>query len=277
MMKTILIHCDGARSVSHRLAVATDVARRCDAVLTAVYAKAPFEPPSVAGKRSDLDSLFRAHEHGVARDQAVARTAFHEALAGDSLTAEWHSHDGHADEVLVRCSRYADLVVVGQPEPDGRWPIPRDLPESVATMGARPVLVVPYAGARKPVGETVILCWNGSRESARAASDALPFLKTATKVVLLLVGPETSGLGHDPESGALVAGWLARHGVKVMVQRDAAPDADVGEIILSRAAAHDADLIVMGLYGHSRMRETVLGGVSRTMLSSMNVPLLMSH
>jgi nucleotide-binding universal stress UspA family protein len=272
-MKTILTHCDGRKSVSHRLAVATDVARRFDAAITAVYAKAPFDPPPIARKHADLDSLSRAHEDGVAADQAVARAAFHEALAGDSLTAEWHSHEGHADRVLVRRSYYADLVIVGQFEPGGQRSIPGVLPELVAIMGGRPVLVVPYAGARRPIGENVILCWNGSRESARAAADALPFLKIAKKVVVLIVEPTASG----PGPGTQVAGWLLRHGVKVMVQRDAASDADVGEIILSRAATHDADLIVMGLYGHSRMRETVLGGVSRTMLSSMNVPVLMSH
>jgi nucleotide-binding universal stress UspA family protein len=141
----------------------------------------------------------------------------------------------------------------------------------------RPVLVVPQIGAPSTVGKTVMLCWNASRESARAAADALPFLQAAEKVVILIVDPEVSADGHGQEPGADVAIWLARHGVKVTVQRDIAADAQIGEIILSRAADHGADLIVMGIYGHSRLREIVLGGVSRTMLSSMTVPGLMSH
>jgi nucleotide-binding universal stress UspA family protein len=105
----------------------------------------------------------------------------------------------------------------------------------------------------------------------------MPFLKAASEVVVLIVDPKTSGNGHGAEPGADVATWLARHGVKVTVQRDVAADSDIGNVILSRAADLDVDLIVMGAYGHSRMRELVMGGVSRTLLSSMTVPVLMSH
>jgi nucleotide-binding universal stress UspA family protein len=135
---------------------------------------------------------------------------------------------------------------------------------------------MPFIGA-KPPGKIVLLCWNASREAARAAADALPFLKAAQKVIVLVVNPTVSAEGHGAEPGADAAAWLARHGVKVIVQRDVAPDADVGGVILSRAADHDADLIVMGIYGHSRMREMVLGGASRTLLASMTVPVFMSH
>jgi nucleotide-binding universal stress UspA family protein len=122
-----------------------------------------------------------------------------------------------------------------------------------------------------------MLCWNASRESARAAADALPFLAAAEKVVVLVVDPRSSAGGHGAEPGADVATWLARHGVKVTVQRDVAADADIGGVILSRAADHGADLIVMGIYGHSRVREMILGGASRSLLSSMTVPVLMAH
>ena len=94
---------------------------------------------------------------------------------------------------------------------------------------------------------------------------------------MLVVDPKSSSDRHDGERGTDIATWLARHDVKVTVQHDVAPDADVSDIILSRAADHDVKLIVMGLYGHSRLREMVLGGVSRTLLSSMTVPVLMSH
>jgi nucleotide-binding universal stress UspA family protein len=122
-----------------------------------------------------------------------------------------------------------------------------------------------------------MLCWNASRESARAASDALPFLAAAEKVVVLVVDPRSSAGGHGAEPGADVAKWLTRHGVKVTVQRDVAADADIGGVILSRAADHDVDLIVMGMYGHSRMREMVLGGASRSLLASMTVPVFIAH
>jgi nucleotide-binding universal stress UspA family protein len=122
-----------------------------------------------------------------------------------------------------------------------------------------------------------MLCWNGSREAARAASDALPFLKKADKAVLLTIDPKSVDEGGEAIPGLEAADWLARHGAKVTVQRDTAADTDVGAVILSRAADLDVDLIVMGIYGHSRMRELVLGGVSRTLLASMTAPLLISH
>jgi nucleotide-binding universal stress UspA family protein len=123
----------------------------------------------------------------------------------------------------------------------------------------------------------VLVCWNASREAARAAADSLPLLKAAEKVIVLAVDPATPHAGHGPEPRADVAAWLSRHGVKVTVQRDVAPDSDVGGVILSRAADHGADLIVMGIYGHSRLREMVLGGASRTLLHSMTVPVFMAH
>jgi nucleotide-binding universal stress UspA family protein len=167
--------------------------------------------------------------------------------------------------------------VLGQADPDDPAGSRNDLPEAVALATGRPVLVVPRIGALSRVGKTVMLCWNASRESARAAADALPVLRAADQVIVLVVDPEVSAEGHGPEPGADVAAWLARHGVNVTVQRDVAADTQVGEAILSRAADHDVDLIVMGLYGHSRLREMVLGGVSRTLLSSMTVPVLVSH
>ncbi len=169
------------------------------------------------------------------------------------------------------------LIVVGQHDPDQQVPTPSDLPETVALATGRPTLVVPHIGAQKSLGKTILLCWNASRESARAASDALPLLSAAEKVVVLVIDPRSSPTGHGAEPGADVAAWLARHGVKVTVQRDVAADTDVGSVILSRAADHDADLIVMGIYGHSRMREMVLGGASRTLMASMTVPVLMAH
>lgn len=275
--KTILVHCDGAKPVAHRLAVAADLACRFDAVLLGLHARAPFEPPLFVGKSFEMGRFVQAHRQHVMEDGSAALLAFEQASRCKPFVAEWRSLNGRADQVMVRCSHYADLAVVGQTRPDGTTLVPADLPESVAIDGGRPVLIVPYVGVRQPVGRTVILCWNASRESARAAVDALPFLRSAAKAVVLVVAPGRAQDGHGEEPGADVAAWLARHGARVIVQRDVAPDVDVGEIILSRAADHDADLIVMGIYGHSRLRETVLGGVSRTLLSSMTVPVLMSH
>ena len=187
--------------------------------------------------------------------------------------------DGHADALLTLHARYADLTIVGQTDPEASTglPLPSDLPESVALATGRGTLVVPYVGAPKTIGGNVMLCWNASREAARAASEALPLLKAASTVTVLIVEPRSTAKGHGAEPGADVATWLSRHGVKVTVQRDVAADADVGSVILSRAMDHGSDLIVMGIYGHSRLRELVLGGASRTVLADMTVPVLMAH
>lgn len=273
--KTILVQCDAGKAAPRRLELATQLAGRFDAVLVGVHAKPPFEAPVFAEDGFSMAPFFEAYEEAAETDKASSSAAFDRAIKGKHLSTEWRPLDGRVDDVLTVCSRYADLLVVGQTEIDST--VPAGVPESVVLASGRPVLVVPHIGVEKPVGQVVMLCWNASRESARAAADALPFLKAAQKVIVLVVEPRVTSEGHGEEPGADVATWLARHGVKVIVQRDVAPDADVGNVILSRAADHDVDLIVMGLYGHSRLREMVLGGVSRTLLSTMTVPVLMSH
>jgi nucleotide-binding universal stress UspA family protein len=273
--KTILVHCDAIKSVSHRLGVAVDLAQRFGARLVGLHVRRPFETPVFADASFPIDGFFKAHEEGVKADEAEASAAFAKIIKGKELATEWRLADGYVDGELPVQVRYADLVVLGQAEPEPTA-TPADLPEIVALATGRPVLVVPHIGA-KPPGKVVLLCWNASREAARAAADALPLLKAAQKVIVLAVNPKASAEGHGAEPGADAAAWLARHGVKVTVQRDVAPDADVGGVILSRAADHGADLIVMGIYGHSRLREMVLGGASRTLLDSMTLPVFMSH
>ena len=224
-----------------------------------------------------MDDFFKSYQEAVKADEAAASSAFAKAIKGKHLAAEWRVVDGYADAQLIVQARYADLAVLGQSEAEQKAATPTDLPEAVALATGRPVLVVPHIGVRRPPGKVAMLCWNASREAARAASDALPFLKAADKVIVLVVEPKTSAAGHG--AGArLGCGHLAqsprRQGHRPARAR---ADSDVGAVILSRAADYDVDLIVMGVYGHSRMREMVLGGASRELLSSMTVPLLMSH
>jgi nucleotide-binding universal stress UspA family protein len=136
------------------------------------------------------------------------------------------------------------------------------------------VLAVPYAYERKPVGRRILVAWNGSREAARAVGDAMPLLERAEHVQVAVFRPD-AGPGELP--GADLAAHLARHGARANVTRHEASDIDVGNLLLSTAFDAQADLIVMGAWGHSRLAELVLGGVTRTILESMTVPVLMSH
>ncbi|HTR85751.1 MAG TPA: universal stress protein [Reyranella sp.] len=274
--KTIVVHCDANEKVGARLAVATELAERFHSTLVAVHARPPLELPSFDVTIAS-QPLYDAYERQADADQKNAREAFEDATKGKHVSTEWRVVDGFTDEVMATNARYADLVVVGQAYAEEFGPAPDDLPESIALSSGRPVLVVPYTGAPTRPGKTVMLCWNASRESALAATEALPFLKAADRVIVLIVDPHKSPNGHGPEPGADVATWLARHGIKATVHREVAMDTAVGEVILSRAADLGVDLIVMGVYGHSRMREFVLGGASRTLLNSMTVPVLMVH
>jgi nucleotide-binding universal stress UspA family protein len=259
------------------LTVATQLSQRFDAHLVGLHAREPFEAPMFFDGGMPMDSLFRAYEDSAKTDLATSSAAFQKAIKGTHLSNEWRVVEGYVDNELAVQARYADLLIVGQTDPNTDLSnTPADLPEAVALSTGRPTLVVPHIGTKTPPGKNVLLCWNASRESARAAADALPFMKTADKVTVLVVDAKASG-GDGPEPGADVANWLARHGAKVTVQRDVADDSDIGNVIMSRAADFDVDMIVMGIYGHSRMRELVLGGASRTILSSMTVPVLMSH
>lgn len=274
--KTILVHCDAGRGTATRLKLAVDLADRFDAHVIGLYVRQAFQAPAFTDAGPAMDSLYRTYETAVKADEAMATAAFREAVGAKGYSSEWRVADGYVAEVMSEQGRFADLIVVGQAEPDALpTATPADLAEGVVMAGERPVLIVPHIGAAKSPGKTVMLCWNDSREAVRAATAAMPLIRAAEKTIVLIIDPKTDARREEP--GADVAEWLARHGAKVTVQRDTAADSDVGGVILSRAADHDVDLIVMGIYGHSRMRERVLGGASRTLLASMTVPVLAAH
>jgi nucleotide-binding universal stress UspA family protein len=142
---------------------------------------------------------------------------------------------------------------------------------------ARPTLIVPHIGIRGTLGENALVAWDGGREASRAVADALPFLKRAKRVTVITVNPESGGHAVDSPAVSRLTAYLQTHGVAAIVDRDSVSDISIGERLLSRAADLGSDLIVMGGYAHTRLRELVLGGVTRTMLEKMTVPVLMSH
>lgn len=274
--RTILVYCDAGRGAAARTRIAFDLAGRFGGHVIGLHVRHAFQAPAFTDAGPAMDSLYKSYETAVKADEAIATASFKEAAGAGGSSSEWRVADGFVDEILSVQARTADLVIVGQAEPDsGPTATPPDLAEDVAMAGVCPVLIVPHIGAAKPPGKTVMLCWNDSREAKRAAVGALPLLKEAEKTIVLIVDRKTGPDREEP--GADVAAWLACHGAKVTVQRDTSVDSDVGAVILSRAADHDVDLIVMGVYGHSRMREFVLGGASRTLLASMTAPLLVAH
>jgi nucleotide-binding universal stress UspA family protein len=201
-------------------------------------------------------------------EQAVKRTG----VSGETRTIS-ASISGAADQI-GRIGRRFDLVIVGQPERQ------KSLPDEVVDEGVlfesgRPVIFVPYIQKAGLKLDRVIVCWDGSRAATRAVADSLPFLQKAKQVEIVMVASKAGKSDEVP--GADLGQHLARHGLKVDVKRITSPDIDVTSTVLSYAADSSADMIVMGGYGHSRLREFILGGVTRGILETMTVPVLMSH
>ena len=270
--KTILVHCDDLPAAPSRVKLAIDLARRHDAHLVGMAVVPPPQLP-VDMMAPPSGSLFTLLEENNRARLAGARAVFERETKAAGLSAEFVERVDEPIDTVATAMRYADLAVVGQRDEDAA---DTDLPESVAIASGRPVIVVPHIGYNRPIGGNVLLAWNASAQAAHAATGALPLLVKASKVTLLVIdGPGDRAHGDEP--GADAARWLARHGVKVEVHREASGGVDTGNVILSRVLDFNADLVVMGVYGHSRFREFVLGGASRTILSSMTVPVLMAH
>lgn len=232
-------------------------------------------PVSAVGyiPREVIDVQLRENE--AAAKAAIGR--FNAAVARTGVSAEPLLLDGDvadASRRFSRIARYFDVAVVGQPKPEASH-VEAMIGESTLFEAGRPVIMVPYV-QRAPVRlEKVMVCWDGGGSAARAVGDAMPLLKRARKVEIVIIAHER---GKPTEiEGVDLGRHLARHGLNVAVERIPGGDINVGEALLSRAANSGADLMVMGGYGHSRLREFVLGGVTRSILHSMTVPVLMSH
>jgi len=223
-------------------------------------------PEFIEAQRAESEKLASA---AVARfEQAAKRSAI--SYESRILSA---SIAGAAEE-LGKLARRFDLAVVGQASRDEAAPT-EVVDEGVLFESGRPVIVVPFIQKAGLKLDRVMVCWDGSRAATRAIADSMPFLRKAKQVEIVLV--TTKGFKTDEAPGADLAKHLARHDLQVMLKRITSPDIDIASTILSYAADSNADMIVMGGYGHSRLREFVLGGVTRGILESMTVPTLMSH
>ena len=273
--KTILVHIDSGSHCATRVEVAVRLARQHDAHLVALHAIAPFEPPGYVMAEMG-PAILDAQKHAAAVELARSETEFTKQTTAAGFTnIEWRTAIDDPVEAMTLHARYADLVVIGQADAADGSNIAADFPERLVLAAGRPVLILPSAGRFTSIGKRILVAWNPSREATRAVTDAIPLLRLADSVHVMAVNPKSGEHGNVP--GADIGLYLARHGVRVEVKTDHGAEIDVGNELLSRAADLDADLIVMGGYGHSRLKEWVLGGATRTILESMTAPVLMSH
>ncbi|WP_426146240.1 universal stress protein [Polaromonas sp. DSR2-3-2] len=273
----LLVHMDALPKAQQRLEAARRLGQAQGAAVTALYAvmshfvELPFAPeigPGIASALQDIDD----------QQRRLARTAFDQALATPGTAVEWA--EIRQDPMMAAFAQqafYADLMVLGQHDPStaSSSGVPSDFAENVMVMSGKPALILPYAGMPPAViGETVVIAWKPAREAARAVSVAMPLLKRARRIVILSwSGGDAKVVGKRLD----LRGYLRLNGITADWLEQGDEPSALGEVLLSRSFDMGADLLVMGCYSHSRAREWVLGGTSRTVLESMTLPVLMAH
>ncbi len=206
----------------------------------------------------------------------IIEQRYREAVRPHGIEGDWHLFGAGEAADLLALVKTTDLVVYGQASRDYRVPS-GFRPEDIVTACGRPVLVVPYAGTVEMIGRRVLIAWDATREATRALHDALPLLGKAEAVAVVTVRAREASFERDPPGLDRIVRHLERHGITARAEQILQGDLPVSDVLLSRAADLDADLIVAGAYHHSQFREALLGGVSRELLEHMTAPVLMSH
>lgn len=279
--KTILVHVDESRHAAVRIKIAADfaMAEHAHLVGAAMTGISRYLYSTNAMGELDVSGANISANLDFLRERASAALVEFETIVKgmDLASHEQRIVDDEAGGGISLQARYCDLVVLGQTDPEEASPtIMRDFPEYVVMHCGRPALIVPYAGLFSSVGKRVLIAWDGSMAATRAITQAIPILRRAQIVQVVVFNASKQIDTHGEEPGADIALYLARHGIKVEVLNQLT-QLDVGNALLSRAMDFTSDLIVMGAYVHSRFREILLGGVTRTVLESMTVPVLMAH
>lgn len=276
--KNLMVHLDPSKPSMKRADSAIALAARHGAHLTALAAAAAPSIPTYVEAQIPA-AVFEQARNTLRQGLATAGEAFKKRAEAAGVAYEYREELAQEPlaELISRHARYADLAILGQSDPDDPLTGTPELSEDVILGCGRPVLMVPYIGAPESPGRRIVVAWDAGREAARTVNDAMPLLAAADQVLVLIVNPRRGPRGHGDEPGSDIATHLARHGVKVEVKVITQRDLTVADVILSRVADESADLVVMGAYGHARLREMVLGGTTREMFRAMTVPLFMSH
>jgi nucleotide-binding universal stress UspA family protein len=277
MLKDILVHVDGGPAAARRVEAAAVLAEAGEGHLVGLHVTSGAEDlPWIEGYATEM--VIRYATERAEAERIRARDAFDRQIAGRAITHEWREATGLADRAVALHGRTADLIVLGQSEPATATfgPAPA-VAEHVPLSAGRPCLVLPYAGHWPTLGRRVLVAWDGGREAARAVHDALPLLRRAEQVTIVTIGDRLQGGGTAAQGAAALGAHLTRHGLAVEVRHDGGGSIGVPDLLLSLASDLSADLMVMGAYGHNRLRDLIMGGVTRAILDHMTLPVLMSH
>lgn len=274
-LKDIIVHIDDTRACDARLQFAARLARFHGAHLTGLYTIPPMVVPAYVAVEFPVEALQVQEETQLQRARE-AQKRFEAVTLERGVDSEWRCQQGHFDSICAEHARYADLLILGQPETDDPEYNPENAPGEVILRSGRPVLLVPYIGAPETLCENVMVAWDGKRESIRAVADALPILRAAVSVSLVSVQDQGAASSEQLADSDIVR-HLQRHGVDVQAQIINSAGLDIGNALIDHLVDSGSDLLVMGAWGHSRLREWVLGGTTRLLLNDMTVPVVMSH
>ena len=277
--KTILVSLNEIGRLPEVLAAAQQLGSSLGSHVSGLYVVPAVQVyPSVGFEAAP--QVFEGNRTYFKDNAAKVRGSFEEAMKHEGISFDFHMIDARtpliADDVIT-FGRSTDVIIVSATNPDEVTGVERDFVEQVIMGAGRPVLILPATGEAKISLDEVVLGWDGGREAARAAFDALPLLKAAKKVRIVRADPQKDPALRGAVPGADLAETLARHGVKAETQGFPTDGYDAGQALLRCADDCGAGLIVMGAYGHSRLTEFIFGGATRFVLSRLHRPVLMSH
>ncbi len=269
---TITVCLDQDESSKRLMEFAIGVAAQQDAHLKGLYLS--YIPPVIYDLYGGLGPLVvewdrQDEERRNTYEGLLRRSA---GLAG--VNVDWVVCRDLSWRLAMAHTRTADLTIIGQRIP-GRTDLSQGFYDSLVLKTGRPVLFLPHACNIPTAFDEILVAWDGGREAARAIADALPFLRKARHVSVLSVARSRNQGEELPDID--IAAYLARHKIKADVERNDNVSIDPAQWLLSRASDAGADLLVMGAYGHSRVSEIALGGVTRSIMQEMTLPVLMSH
>jgi nucleotide-binding universal stress UspA family protein len=280
--KTILTHFNDEQRFAGMMRASVQLAKANGAHLVGMAVMPPII--IIPGSEADAGAVIEDHRRQYEPQLRHMREAFAAETAKGGISGEWLELDcenenpfGDVGSVAVKQARLADLVVASAVNPAWSLSGYLDVPETMIMNSGRPVLLLPNPPVPDRIGARVLLAWNDSREAVRAAFDALPLLTAADAVLVAQLGESSNSHSTAEDSSSGICKVLARHGAKAEVLQAKATSGNIGAALMEVAQTSNADLLVMGCYGHSRLRELVLGGASRHILQHVRVPVLMSH
>lgn len=275
-LKDILVHIDDTAHCEKRVRVAIAIAKQNEAGLTALFSRVD---PDLKGFEPHMDKRHQAHQAlAEKRREQYVKLAADAGVNLDWITAKLPSNPDQMINQVIEQTQQVDMVIVGQhdeSQTDGS--VPEEMPEHLVLETGRPVLIIPYAGEFKTLGDKVVVAWTPGRESVRALNDAIPLMRNAGTVKVVAVNPKRREKRQSGVTAEQIAAHLGRHGINAQSDQFSTQGVDEGDLILNTLSDEQADLLVMGAYGHHRFRELILGGVTRKIFENMTTPVLMSH